>query len=180
MPPSVLVQLVNGWGSTPRTEAREDQGPYPDPATVRAGSGVPPDLGPALTDGDLSQVADQLHPVFAAPGLRQRVQRAAELVAQTGVRPALSLAGDRPDATWLVDDARHALLAAAALALRHQLAEHDPARLGVCSGRRCADAYIDTSPAGHRRYCSVTCQNRARIATWRQRQASLSPRGPQR
>jgi predicted RNA-binding Zn ribbon-like protein len=180
MPPSVLVQLVNGWGSAPRAEAREDQEPYPDPATVRAGSGAPPYLRPALTDGALRQVADQLHPVFAAPGLRQRVHRVAELLAQTGVRPALSLDGDRPDATWLVDDARHALLAAAALALRHQLAERDPARLGVCSGRRCADAYIDTSPAGHRRFCSVTCQNRARIAAWRQRHASPSPPDPQR
>jgi predicted RNA-binding Zn ribbon-like protein len=179
MSSSALVQLVNGWGSAPRAEAREDQEPYPDPARVRAGSGVPSYLRPALTDDTLRQVADQLHQVFAGPDLRQRVHRVAELLAQTGVRPALSLAGDRPDATWLVDDARHALLAAAALALRHQLAEHDPARLGVCSGRQCADAYIDASPAGHRRFCSVTCQNRARIAAWRRRQAGLGPRDPQ-
>jgi predicted RNA-binding Zn ribbon-like protein len=68
-----------------------------------------------------------------------------------------------------VDEPRDALLAAAALTLRHQLAQHDPDRIGVCTGRNCADAYIDASPAGQRRFCSVTCQNRARVAAWRQR-----------
>ena len=68
-----------------------------------------------------------------------------------------------------MDDPRQALLAAAALTLRHQLAHHDPDRLGVCSGQRCADAYIDASPRQSRRFCSVTCQNRARVAAWRQR-----------
>src|ERR1700684_3913036 len=69
-----------------------------------------------------------------------------------------------------VPPARDALLAAAALTVRDQLAGHDPDRVGVCSGRRCADAFIDASPAGQRRFCSVTCQNRARIAAWRHRQ----------
>jgi predicted RNA-binding Zn ribbon-like protein len=133
-----------------------------------------------LTDDTLRQVADQLHPVFAAPDLRQPVHRVAQLLAGSGVRSALSLADGRPDATWLVDDAQHALLAAAALALRHQLAEHDPARLSTCSGRQCADANIDVSPAGRRRFCSLTCQNRARIATWRRRQTCLNQRDPQR
>jgi len=71
-----------------------------------------------------------------------------------------------------VDDARQALPAAAALTLRHQLAGHDAARVGVCCGRRCADAYIDASPGGRRRFSSVTCQNRARVAAWRQRRGS--------
>ena len=81
----------------------------------------------------------------------------------------MTLAGRVPSETWHVDDPRNALLAAAALTLRHQLAHHDPNRLGVCTGRDCADAYIDASPAGQRRFCSVTCQNRARVAAWRHR-----------
>jgi len=44
--------------------------------------------------------------------------------------------------------------------------------MGVCSGHRCADAYIDTSPAGRRRFCSVTCQSRARVAAWRRQRRS--------
>ena len=104
-------------------------------------------------------------------GLGERVGLVTGLLAGTGVRPSLYLADDRPGETWLVEDTRQALPAAAALTLRHHLAGHDPARVGVCSGRRCADAYIDTSPGGQRRFCSVTCQNRARVAAWRQRRS---------
>ena len=118
--------------------------------------------------------------MFAAADLGERVALVAGLLAQTGVTPALELTdtGDRPSATWRVPGARAALLAAAALTLRHQLAEHDPDRIGICSGRHCADAFIDASPAGQRRFCSVTCQNRARVAAWRQRQRQ--PPQPQR
>jgi predicted RNA-binding Zn ribbon-like protein len=180
MSPDVLVWLVNEWGSVPRAAAGEDQGPYPDTdllAALLAGSGVRSCPPAALAGPALRQVADQLHRVFAAADLGERVALVAGLLAQTGVTPALELTdtGDRPGATWRVPGARDALLAAAALTLRHQLAEHDPDRIGVCSGRRCADAFIDASPAGQRRFCSVTCQNRARIAAWRQSQRQHQP-----
>jgi predicted RNA-binding Zn ribbon-like protein len=174
MSPDVLVWLVNEWGSVPRAAAGEDEAPYPDTgllAALLAGSGVrscPPDL---LTTQALSQVADRLHRIFAASDLAERVGLVTGLLAETGVRPALELADGPPGAIWLVDDARQALPGAAALTLRHQLAGHDPARVGICSGRRCADAYIDASPGGQRRFCSVTCQNRARITAWRQRRS---------
>jgi predicted RNA-binding Zn ribbon-like protein len=172
MSPDVLVWLVNEWGSVPRATAGQDEAPYPDTGllvALLAGSGVrscPPDL---LTSQALNQVADRLHRVFAAADLAERVGLVAGLLADTRVRPALDLADGRPGETWLVDDARQAVAAAASLTLRHQLAGHDPVRVGVCSGRRCADAYIDASPGGQRRFCSVTCQNRARVAAWRQR-----------
>ena len=47
------------------------------------------------------------------------------------------------------------ILAAAAIALHAQLGEHDADRLGTCAGDRCADAYIDASPAGDRRFCRI-------------------------
>ncbi len=179
MSPDVLVWLVNEWGSVPRAAAGEDQAPYPDTellAALLAGSGVRSCPPAALTAPALRQVADRLHRVFAAADLSERVDLVAGLLAETAVRPALdrdqSVTGDRPSATWRVDDAPRVLLAAAALTLRHQLAEHDPDRIGVCSGRRCADAFIDASPAGQRRFCSLTCQNRTRVAAWRQRQSS--------
>ena len=186
MSPDVLVWLVNEWGSVPRAAAGEDQAPYPDTdllAALLAGSGVRDCPPAALTGPALRQVADQLHRVFAAADLAEQVALVAGLLAQTGVTPALEFTdtGDRPSATWRVSGARDALLAAAALTLRHQLAEHDPDRIGVCSGRRCADAFIDASPAGQRRFCSVTCQNRARIAAWRHRQSQPPQRRqPQR
>jgi predicted RNA-binding Zn ribbon-like protein len=178
MSPDVLVWLVNEWGSVPRAAAGEDQAPYPDTellAALLAGSGVRSCPPAALTTPALRQVADRLHRVFAAAELSERVDLVAGLLADTPIRPTLDLeqnVADRPSATWQVDDASHVLLAAAALTLRHQLAEHDPDRIGVCSGRRCADAFIDASPAGQRRFCSLTCQNRTRVAAWRQRQSS--------
>jgi predicted RNA-binding Zn ribbon-like protein len=201
--PDVLVWLVNEWGSVPRVAAGEDQEPYPDTdllAALLAGSGVRSCPPAALTTPALRQVADRLHRVFAATDLGERVRLVAGLLAETAVRPALDLelgldleqgattarpsaTAGRPSATWQVDDAPHVLLAAAALTLRHQLAEHDPTRIGVCSGRRCADAFIDASPAGQRRFCSLTCQNRTRVAAWRQRQSSQpqnsQPQSPQ-
>jgi hypothetical protein len=170
MPPDLLVWLVNEWAAVPRAAAGEEDTPYPDPAP----------LGTAGAS-DLAGVAGRLHRIFATPDLTERVRLLATLLAGTGVRPDLTLADDSPHETWHVDDPRDALLAAAALTLRHQLGRHDPARVGVCAGRpslgqHCADAYIDASPAGQRRFCSVTCQNRARIAAWRHRK--LAERGP--
>jgi predicted RNA-binding Zn ribbon-like protein len=181
MSADVLVWLVNEWGSAPRAAAGEEQAPYPDTdllAALLAGSGVRDCPPAALTGPALRQVADQLHRVFATADLAERVTLVAGLLDQTGVTPALEITGDRPGATWRVSAARDALLAAAALTLRDQLAGHDPDRVGVCSGRRCADAFIDASPAGQRRFCSVTCQNRARIAAWRQRQSQSQSQRP--
>jgi hypothetical protein len=158
MSPDLLVWLVNEWGPVPRAAAGEEGTPYPDPAPLGA-AGAP----------DLPGAAGRLHLIFAATDLTERVRLLATLLADTGVRPDLTLADDLPRETWRVDDPRDALLASAALTLRHQLGSHDPARVGVCTGRRCADAYIDASPGGQRRFCSVTCQNRARVAAWRQR-----------
>lgn len=158
MPPDLLVWLVNEWAAVPRAAAGEEGTPYPDPTPLGA-AGAP----------GLAGVAGRLHRIFAAPDLTERVRLLATLLTDTGVRPALTLADDLPRETWHVDDPRDALPAAAALTLRHQLAQHDPDRIGVCTGRNCADAYIDASPGGQRRFCSVTCQNRARVAAWRQR-----------
>jgi predicted RNA-binding Zn ribbon-like protein len=55
--------------------------------------------------------------------------------------------------------------------VRAQLAEHDPQRLGTCAARGCGDAFVDTSPGAHRRFCSVTCQSRERVAAFRRRKA---------
>jgi predicted RNA-binding Zn ribbon-like protein len=197
MSPDVLVWLVNEWGSVPRVAAGEENRPYPDTellAGLLAGSGVrscPPEL---LTDPALTEIADRLHQVFAAADLTERVALIAGLLTQTAVRPALILpeadadsdadaspdAEAHPVATWQLPAPRHALLAAAALTLRQQLADHDPSRIGVCTGRRCADAFIDASPSGQRRFCSVTCQNRARIAAWRHRQTTQEQKQAQK
>ena len=153
-----LVDLVNGWGTEPR---------------ARAGGRARPPRHAALpaSAGELERIADLLYPVFAAADATEKAALVADLLARTGVRPALAGVDGRIEPRWLVPRERDALLAAAAIALRGQLLDHGPDRLGTCADAACGDAYVDASPAGHRRFCSVTCQNRARVAAFRRRRA---------
>ncbi len=144
-----LVALVNDWAAIPR--AMDDR----DPAT-----GEP-----------ATEVADACFFVFAADGDPARADLVSKLLDRTGVRPVLIRGNDCLSAAWTVDDPGQARPAAAALALRGHLAAH-PERIGVCADEQCADVYVDQSPAGHRRFCSLTCQNRARTAAFRRRQRS--------
>ncbi|GAB2657113.1 hypothetical protein GCM10009743_37160 [Kribbella swartbergensis] len=170
MPLDTLVQLVNGWGTVPREAGRRTDFP-PMTATARRG-GVPQEVVADLTDTELERVANALFPVFAAADTSERVEKVADLLSKTPVRPHLQMDAERIEPAWLVQDRQDALLAAAALALRTQLAEHEPNRLGICAADGCADAYIDASPGAHRRFCSITCQNRARVAAFRRRSKS--------
>lgn len=171
MPLAGLVDLVNGWGSTPRLEAGEQDWPYPPRQSLTGRLGLTEDAEPVTVEA-LIRTADRLHPVFATTGLPQRVRLVSQLLAETGVRPALLADNHVVRGIWQVDDQGLGLLAAAAVALRAHLVGQPADRLGVCAGRRCADVYIDASPGAHRRFCSVRCQNRARVAAFRRRRAS--------
>jgi predicted RNA-binding Zn ribbon-like protein len=147
MPMPELVALVNEWGTLPRT--------------------LDPREGP--DDPALTALADEFHPVFAALDAASRAALITDLLERTGVRPALTATADGTlTDDWTVDTPADAPLAAGALALRHHIAEH-PDRIGVCADDRCADVYVDNSPAGRRRFCCLTCQNRARAAAFRRR-----------
>lgn len=176
MPLTTLVELVNGWGDTPRREAGEQDLPYPPRQSLAGRLGLLANAEP-FADKVFRQVADRIHPVFAADHLSERVRLVGELLEETGVRPTLFEEDHRVRGVWLVDDKRSALLAAAALALRARLLRQPADRLGVCAGKRCADVYVDASPGGRRRFCSITCQNRARVAAFRRRRAGSAPSG---
>jgi predicted RNA-binding Zn ribbon-like protein len=180
MPLDTLVDLVNGWGDPPRLEAGEQDCPYPPLDSMCGRLGVPADSRPR-TDTALVDVANRLYPVFAASDVATRVDTVNRLLAATNIQPVLSSADGRVEASWAVADSGQAVLGAAAVALRRHLADHsgDRAvdRLGLCEGRRCADVFVDASPGGHRRFCSVTCQNRARVAAFRARRVAATARG---
>ncbi|WP_432942601.1 CGNR zinc finger domain-containing protein [Kribbella sp. CA-253562] len=157
--PETVVALVNGWGSTPRAEgARVD---WPAESDL-------PDWAP-VDSAELQRIADLLFPIFATAATADRADQLAELLSRTEVLPTVRTEGESVAATWTVKKPQNALPAAAALALRQQLAEHDPARVGTCAADGCADVYIDVSARAHRRFCSVTCQNRTRVAAFRRR-----------
>lgn len=171
MPLPGLVDLINGWGSTPRREAGEQELRYPSLDGLQNRLGVPSWAVPEA-DASLAAVADQLHPIFADHDIQTRGARINDLLTVTAVRPALREDQNQLHEGWLVATAKQALLAAASIALRSYVAENSAGRLGTCAGRRCVDAYVDTSPSGRRRYCSVTCQNRERVAAYRSRQTA--------
>lgn len=169
---STVVDLVNGWGTVPRAEAGEAGTAYPALAQLLRHTDLTA-RARRLTDADLKRVADLLHPVFAATSAAERAALVNAVLTRAGVRPDLHVTpAGRIEPGWLVEDPHDALLAAAATALGAQLVEQEPDRLGTCAGDRCADAYIDASPGAHRRFCSITCQNRARVAAFRRRRAA--------
>ena len=164
MPVATLVELVNGWGTVPRAKAGDRDRPPIAGFAERHGS-----AGTGLTDAALERVADRLYPVFAADGAAERARLATDLLTSCGVQPALGVAADRIQGEWRIPPRRDAVLAAAAVALHGQLVEHEPERLGTCASTSCGDAFADASPGAHRRFCSVTCQNRERVAAFRRR-----------
>jgi len=168
----LIVDLVNGWASTPRARAG---GRAPASVTeLLHAHDLPAELADLLDDdGELERVADLVHRVFADPAPARTSAVLSSLLAASQVRPALTVDDDGElRAAWDVPDPRKALLAAAAVTLRSELAARDPARFGTCAARGCGDVYVDTSPGARRRFCSVTCQNRERIAAFRRRRAA--------
>jgi hypothetical protein len=172
LPIPLLVDLVNGWGTVPR--ARGGERDRPPVAELVERHAVPDPLAALFAGEALERVADALHPVFAATEPAERVKLASALLMRSRVQPALACGADGIRATWRVRREDEAVLAAAASALRAQLAEHDPERLGVCASGGCADVFVDVSPRAHRRFCSVTCQNRERVAAFRRRRSTVT------
>ncbi|NMO56205.1 CGNR zinc finger domain-containing protein [Actinoplanes sp. TBRC 11911] len=138
-----VVELVNEWGTQPRGKD-----------------------GRPRAEGVLSDLADELHPIFAEKS--DRAVKITKILDQTAVRPQVADHHGKLIESWIVDDASQDIRASAALALRHHLTSH-PGRIGVCADDQCADVYVDASPAGRRRFCCLTCQNRSRAAAFRQR-----------
>jgi hypothetical protein len=172
LPVPLIVDLVNGWASTPRARAG-GRAPASVGELLRAHD-VPAELADLLgDDGELERIADLLHPVFADPAPARTAAVLSSLLAASRVRPALTVDdGGELRAAWEVPDPRKALVAAAAVTLRSELAARDPARFGTCAAHGCGDVYVDTSPGARRRFCSLTCQNRERVAAFRRRRAA--------
>lgn len=156
---SAVVTLVNEWGAVPRAVAGEESEPYPAPHTL-AGLGK-------RSHAELVRLADLVHPVFAAADPAERAGRMLELTMAIGLRPWLGVRDGTMVAGWQVPRRSDLPLAAVVVPVYEHLARYGALRLGVCAAHRCADAYVDLSRPGKRRYCSVSCQNRERVAAFR-------------
>ena len=170
VPVEFVVEVVNEWGTAPRLAAGEQDHGYPGFAALAAAH--PLDIDPAATrisDHRLTGIADALYPVFSAPAEDTAIARVNDLLARSAPQPRLGRDGGPLAAKWTAP-ASQQLLASCVLSLYQQLILWgDSRRLGLCTGARCADVYADLSSAGHKRFCSLACQNRNRVAAFRAR-----------
>lgn len=162
-PLALVVAVINGWSDRVRRHSGEDADPYPDQGALRAAHGWET---PAMADDRLVALADRLHPVFAGATADERRSALNHAVRALAPTPQQSAQGP----VWSGVDADRHLEAGLLFALvEHARDDAYLTRLGACAADRCVDAYLDTSQAGTRRFCSLTCQNRARVAAFRQR-----------
>jgi len=165
---ATLVLIVNTWGTQPRLVRGELEAALPSGREVITDPALQ-----GLSKDQLVALADTLYPVFDGHD-DERATLVNDLLARSGVRP--HLAQDRGlQGVWSVPDPRVGALAATAVGLWIHLGDGAGDRLGTCADRACGDAWVDTSPGGHRRFCSITCQNRARAAAYRRRHRTTNP-----
>ena len=179
VPLDAVVDLVNEWSTVARRTAQEQDRSFPEFPHFAAAHGLDTnEFGRQLDNDDLVRVADSLYPAFSVPGDDEAAAHLNSLLAEAKPTPRLALDRGRIVDSWTAPAGRTALLAGCVLALRELLIEQGGSRrLGVCSGIKCADVYIDGSPGGHKRFCDIRCQNRARINAFRRAKRTTDTTG---
>jgi predicted RNA-binding Zn ribbon-like protein len=178
----VAARLVNGL--TPGLDGgREVVGPR-GAARIEA---VAQALGgngrrtPQVTDRQavsLAAYAAQMRKVFEATDREDLVEAAAvlnHLLKQTGARPRLdplATGGYHVHFHGSTDGLATGWAAGCATGLALAIGTDLAGRLGVCEADRCDRVYVDTSKNSSRRFCSTSCQNRTKVAHFRQRRSS--------
>jgi CGNR zinc finger len=160
-----VLELIADWSPV----ALDAAGTAADRDTWKGVTGIegaPLAVGPDA----LQALAWSFHRVFLGETPPERRAALNDLIAAVGPRPRLGPDGHG----WEIADRADAQVAALILALwRHADGDPDLARLGTCAAHRCLDPYVDATQASNRRFCSVTCQNRAKVAAYRQRQRGI-------
>lgn len=162
-PLALVVDVINGWSDRVRRESGEEGDPYPDLAELAVAHGWSTRMVP---DDRLVALADRLEPVFAetSPGAR----RGALNLAVRALAPTPQQSAQGPVWSGMVPE-RHLEAGLLFALIEHARDDADLVRLGACEADHCVDTYVDSSRSGTRRFCSLTCQNRARVAAFRQR-----------
>lgn len=163
-PSPIVLTIVNNWGSIPIAEAWNVSGLPSRDSAYR--DDVAGDFGESvrLDDDYLCHVADTLYPLLTvAPEGRHR--RLNQIIGELHPDPFVT-----PDGAllWRVPGDHYGALASGiALLIEDCRNGHN---LRICEADRCVDAYLDSSNAHTRRYCSSSCQERTRQRHHRQRQ----------
>jgi predicted RNA-binding Zn ribbon-like protein len=121
-------------------------------------------------------LARQLRNVFADLHRRDIDTAAATLNELLGAHPAHPhLAKER--GVWRLHHHPHDAplvpmwTAICAAGLAEMIGDGEARRLGTCERADCGRVYVDVSKNASRRFCSLTCQNRVKVATFRERAA---------
>ncbi|MCK6211522.1 CGNR zinc finger domain-containing protein [Georgenia sp. EYE_87] len=163
-----VVDLVNHYAVRARAAAGDEAEGYRPLREVLAP--LAEQVGDGATE-ELQVLADAAYEVFVAAGDGRDVAPVVNaLLAPAGPTPVLAPGGD---VVWEVPEGRSPLRGALGVTLLDWVHTRGAERLGVCGGRRCADAFADSSPAGRRKFCSATCLNRHKVAEHRRRAAAL-------
>ncbi len=159
-----LVVFVNAYSPQARAAAGEDA-VRPEDADRDQ-----PALASRATTAEKAQLAERLWPVFTGPALDSRVAALDALIAASRLEPHIDAGGHL---TWTstLGGTLDQLTASSAVCLIEAIGTHGWGRLGACDGRDCVDVYLDRAGRAPRRYCSATCQNRAKVRAFRSRQA---------
>ncbi|MGH8188945.1 MAG: CGNR zinc finger domain-containing protein [Steroidobacteraceae bacterium] len=129
-----------------------------------------------VTQADLARVRrlrDDVREVFEAGGGKQAVQLINTLLENADVRPQLDRSRGVVALDWQVAaaaDVVDQVRSAAALNLALLAERFGFERFRVCVTSPCRDVFVDVSKNATRRYCGMICANRARVASFRERQ----------
>jgi predicted RNA-binding Zn ribbon-like protein len=123
----------------------------------------------------LQGLAGELREVFVALEDQRPNDAAARLnglLAASGAVPHLHRTGsERVKLHFHLPDAGlvKGWTAGCAVGLAYALGSGHSERLGICAGPDCERVFVDLSKNGSRRFCSTTCQNRVKAASFRAR-----------
>lgn len=157
-----VIELISDWSPM----ALDAAGTSVDRDAWKTVTGVD---GRPLAQGPerLQSLAVDFHRVFLGETPPERRAALNGLVAGVAPQPRVGPHGHE----WVIAETSDVQVAALALALwLHADADPDLERLGTCAADHCLDPYVDATQASNRRFCSVTCQNRAKVDAYRQRQ----------
>jgi predicted RNA-binding Zn ribbon-like protein len=141
-------------------------------AALRAGRGDVRQVPPGEAAG-FRPVAAAIRAVFDAVAAGQTDAAARlvnEMLASTGARPRLDRHDGEP---WHLhfhgaeDSLVTGCAAGCATGLALVLGSESRGRLGVCAAPRCDRVFVDISRNATRRFCSTSCQNRVKAASFR-------------
>ncbi|QCX79043.1 CGNR zinc finger [Streptomyces sp. YIM 121038] len=155
----------------PRGAGPGDTATADDPSALLAAHGVVEHaLGPAQRR-DLRTWARRLADCFGPQDLAERCARLNRLLEEASSRPYIALHDGTPHFHYSApgaDPVAH-VRALTAAGLAYIACHADARRLGRCARAGCGRAFVDTSRAGRRAYCSVRCANNDAVARHRAR-----------